>query len=103
MNDNEKDQLDIIENVTKLKGFFNEYVKLIYERLLKFNEEKDPPYYKVIYQNILERLYYGIEAINTLMDRFIAGRSFKYPIGIQMRTCLLDSITAAYLYLNIKE
>jgi hypothetical protein len=92
-----------IKSTEKLREIFNEFVALTKEVLTEFNYQKKPDYHQVVYQNLLQRLYIGVSAIDTLFDTFNKNKYFKYPIAIQMRTCILDCITIAYLTLFIED
>jgi len=92
-----------INSITKLRELFTEFIKLTKETLTEYNQHENPEYFQIIYQNLLQRLYIGISAIDTLFDKFNSNKYFKYPIAIQMRTCILDSITIAYLAMFIDK
>lgn len=103
------DQLDYnheikkIESTKKLRELFSEFRILTKEALIEFNDYEKPEYFKSIFQNLLQRLYIGIGAIDTLFDMFNNDRYYKLAIAIQMRVCILDSITIAYLRLFIDK
>jgi hypothetical protein len=92
-----------IKSTKKLRELFAEFMTLSKRTLTDYNREKNPDYYKIVYQNLFQRLYIGLCAIDTLFDKFNRNRYFKYPIAIQMRNCILDSITIAYLALFIDK
>ncbi|MDE0471419.1 MAG: hypothetical protein OXH57_05715 [Ekhidna sp.] len=92
-----------INSTKKLRELFLGFMSLAKETLTEYNHHKNPDYYQIVYQNLFQRLYIGISAIETLFDKFNRNRYFKYPIAIQMRTCILDSITIAYLALFIDK
>lgn len=86
-----------IKSTKNIRKIFSDYIILSKEVLLEFNDQKNPEYYQIIFQNLIQRLYLGIMAIDTLFDKFSQINYFKYPIAIQMRACILDSLTIAYL------
>lgn len=92
-----------INSAEKLRELFSEFMTLAKEVLTEYNYHKNPDYYQIVYQNLLQRIYIGVSAIDTLFDKFNRNKYFKYPIAIQMRTCILDSITIAYLALFIDK
>lgn len=96
-------ELKKIKSTAKLRELFTDFVSLTKEILTEFNSEVNPEFHRKIYQNLLQRLYIGICAIETLMVPFERNKYYKYPIAIQMRTCILDSITIAYLALFIDK
>lgn len=95
--ENQEDNTDNVNNFQKLQSSFSTFLSLTNKTLISFNNSKDIAYYKIIYIQLLQRLFIGIYAIDTLFERFKKHRYLKYPIGLQMRTCLLDSITIYYL------
>lgn len=64
--------------------------------LNNFNNKKDIKDYQVIYQNLLQRIYINIIAVDTLFDKFNKNTYIKFPMAIIMRTCISDSIIVAY-------
>jgi hypothetical protein len=88
-----------VEGSLKLRLIYKEFCNIIKNSLDEFNAAKAPPYTKVINQNLLQRLYYGVNSIDHLFDKFNQDLNYKFSIAILMRTCLLDSITIAYLSL----
>ncbi len=92
-----------IKSTKKLRELFSEFKVLAKEALVEFNDFENSEYYKSIYQNLLQRLYIGIGAIDTLFDMFNKNRYYKFAVAIQMRVCILDSITIAYLRLFIDK
>ena len=92
-----------IHSTEKLRELLSDFKTLTKRTLTDFNGQKSPNYYKIVYQNLLQRIYIGIDAIDTLFDKFNHNKYFKYPIAIQMRTCILDCITIAYLSLFIDK
>jgi len=81
----------------KIYKIFNESNIIFKEVLLEFNHKQSPEYYQVIFQNLLQRIYLGLLAIEHLLKLYKQISYIKYPIAIQMRACILDSITIAYL------
>lgn len=43
-----------IDSAKKLRELYADYILLIRETLTKFNDEKNPEYYRKIYQNLLQ-------------------------------------------------
>jgi hypothetical protein len=96
-------ELRKIKSIETLQELFSEFISLARDTLTDFNNQSNPDFYKIVYQNLLQRLYLGISATDILFDEFRKNKYFKYPIAIQMRTCILDSITIAYLALFIDK
>jgi hypothetical protein len=96
-------ELKKIKSSEKLRELFSEFIPLAQATLIDYSTQSNPDFHKIIFQNLLQRLYLGISAIDTLFDKFNQNKYFKYPIAIQMRTCILDSITIAYLSLFIDK
>jgi len=96
-------ELRKIKSIETLRKLFSEFISLARDILTDFNNQSNPDFHKIVYQNLLQRLYLGISAIDILFDKFLKNKYFKYPIAIQMRTCILDSITIAYLALFIDK
>lgn len=96
-------ELKKIKSSVKLRELYLEFISLAQATLIDFSTQGNPDFHKIIYQNLLQRLYLGISAIDTLFDKFKGNRYYKYPIAIQMRTCILDSLTIAYLALFIDK
>ena len=84
----------------ELIGCLNEVVPLIKKELVNFNKEKNVAVGIVIYQNILQRLYYCIQSIEILLYKFQKDTNFKFTIGLIIRNGLLDFIIAQYLFEN---
>lgn len=92
-------ELKKIKSSEKLRELFSEFISLAQATLIDYSTQSNPDFHKIIFQNLLQRLYLGISAIDTLFDKFNQNKYFKYP----MRTCILDSITIAYLSLFIDK
>lgn len=90
----EKSKIDSYNN---LKALQEDYIILIKGCLFEFNKETNPPLYKTVYQNLLQRLYYSIKASTVLMQLFNKDKNYKLPVALQLRTGLLDCITLIYL------
>lgn len=91
------------KSIDKLRKLLSEFMSLARETLTDYNNQNNPDFHKIVYQNLFQRLYIGLNAIDTLFDKFNRNSYFKYPIAILMRTCILDSITIAYLALFIDK
>lgn len=62
---------------------------------------KSPAYVSVIYQNLLQRIYFGVRTSEILLGLLHQGY-FKFSIAIQLRSTVLDSMIATYL-INFTE
>jgi len=91
------------KSTEKLREQYAEFITLSKQILLDYNNQQNITYYNAVYENLFQRLYLGISAIDTLFDKFNQNVYFKHPIAIQMRVCILDSITIAYLSLFVDE
>lgn len=73
------------------------YIENIKSSLFSFNKENPKDYHVRIFHNFLQRTYYGTRSILALFKEFEKDTNFKFPIGLQVRTCLLDFLTISYL------
>lgn len=92
-----------IESTEKLKNIHQEYISICRSVLLKFNNAENPPYVRIIYQNLFQRLYYGIKTTDILMVHFNNETNFNYSIALQLRASLLDCMIVGYLTQFIQD
>jgi hypothetical protein len=88
------------ENTQKLRELLKEFKVTSKEILVEYNEPRDPSQIQIVYQNIFQRLYIGLSSIDILLGHFVRNQYFKYPLALQMRACLLDSIIIVYLLVS---
>ncbi|HPT08767.1 MAG TPA: hypothetical protein PLE28_03695 [bacterium] len=86
------------KNFHKLHALFSEFISLTNEVLIDFDNSNNITYHKEIFFQLLQRLNIGIAAVDVLFEKFNCEEHYKYPIGLQIRTCILDSITIYYLF-----
>lgn len=70
---------------------------LLNEILHSLNTREEWTYYGPVFQNFLQRNYYSLKAVEALLVPYESDANYKFPIGLQIRTCLLDCITLAYI------
>ncbi|MCW3126097.1 MAG: hypothetical protein JWO03_1755 [Bacteroidetes bacterium] len=87
----------------KLQELLKEFLTISRDSLLEYNSKQNPEGHQIIYQNLLQRLYISISAIDVLINEFKRNQYYKFPIALQARSCLLDSITILYLILFIDK
>jgi hypothetical protein len=87
-----------IESTKKLESIFQEFIGFAKSILEDFNNRTDATFSKAIFHQLFQRMYISLKAIGVLLHEFKRNRYFKYSIAIQMRVCMLDSLTICYLF-----
>lgn len=84
-------------NWIALQNLYNKYEVVINNGLTDFSKNAPTPQYSsIIYQNILQRIYFGIRTTEILL-KLLNQSYFKFSIAIQLRSSILDSMIAVYL------
>lgn len=86
-----------IDDFKTVNESINNILPIIKSLLESYNEQHPNEIQIIVSHNLLQRLYYGIKTISWLLQPFLNDTNFKYPIGLQVRTSLLDTLTIAYL------
>lgn len=96
-------EIQKIKSTETLRQLFNDFLHLTKNVLEDYNSRSELKYFQIVSANLLQRMYLSIKTITILFDEFNRNQYFKFPIGIQVRTALLDSITLTYLALFIDK
>jgi len=96
-------EIQKIKSTETLRQLFNDFLHLTKNVLEDYNSRSELKYFQIVSANLLQRMYLSIKTINILLDEFNRDQYFKIPIGIQVRTALLGSITLTYLALFIDK
>lgn len=93
-----------MKKINALIILIDKYTELI-KPLIDKNNNLDRKKDFELFINIafLERFYYNLVAVNTLLELFKIDHNFKLPLGLLLRTGISDFLTFFYFKLIIKE